>query len=133
MRKSILYEAINISIANIEKHPNRKNFIHYSFVVQGKIIEWGTNNNKVPALHYGYHSRIEDHRFKPKTHSEVAAYWKAKGLLERNRSFDLINIRLNRMGQMRNSKPCFCCYGLLKALGCDTFYYSTEDNFMNIG
>lgn len=133
MRKAILQEALNIAKSKVEKHPEKECYLHFSFVVQeNKIIEWGLNNRKIPALHYGYHSRIKDTRFKPKMHAEVNAYWKAKGLLKRNKAFSMINIRLNRMSECRMSKPCSCCYGLLKALGCDIFYYSSNNGFLTI-
>ena len=131
MKKSLIKEAYAIARRNIELHPENGRFIHFSFVVQhGKIIEWGVNHAGVPRKHYGYHNRLDDPTFKPKTHSEADAWKKARGLLDKQERWSMINVRLNRRGELRNSKPCLCCYGLLTALGCEYFYFSTNETFL---
>lgn len=132
MKKSILDESLNIAMSKTKTHPEYYCYLHFSFVVQNnKIVEWGRNNKGVPAIHYGYHDRINDKNFRPKTHSEIDAYKKAKGLLDGD-GFEMVNIRLTRLKQIRLSKPCNCCYRLLKALGCKVFYYSSEIGFLTV-
>lgn len=108
-------------------HPQYQNFIHFSFVVQGnKIIGYGRNNCETPAKHMGYHNRVPT----PKMHSEINAYRKTRGILDRAKPFYLVNVRLNKSGEVRLSKPCVCCYSLLNSLGCKQIYYSSEVGFL---
>lgn len=131
MKKSILVLAKSISLSKMHLHPELENFIHFSFIVQNnKIIEWGMNRRSIPPKHYGYNKRnTSDKNFVPKKHSEIDAYIKARDLLDKRKTFEMINVRLNKKGELRLSKPCFCCYELLKELGCKIFYYSDNSNF----
>jgi hypothetical protein len=132
MKKSILDEALAISRRNKSKHPELEHFLHYSFIIQeNKIVEFGLNNKGVPHRHYGYHDRIKDHRYSPKTHSEIAAYRKARGILDKRKNFQIVNVRINKAGDVRNSKPCSCCYAIMKALGCSRFFYSSDVGFLS--
>lgn len=131
MKRSILNHAIRCSLDNLKKHPmyQARRWLHYSFIVQSnKIIEWGMNRAGEPPVHFGYHARIEDNE--PKIHAELDAWRKAKLLLKHGESFDILNIRLNRLGQFRLSKPCVCCFTVMRELGCKTFYYSSEVGFL---
>lgn len=133
MKKSLLKEAINISCNKILLHPEYDHYIHYSFIIQNnKIVEWGTNNRLVPAIHFGYQARLNDLNYTPKMHSEFMAYRKAKGLMRRNKEFEMINIRLNKNKELRISKPCDCCFSIMKELGCKRFYYSEKNGFIAI-
>lgn len=129
MKKNLLRECWRIACEKIDRHPE-KNFIHFAFVVHNnKIISTGINREHVPPIHYGYQKRSTNIGFMPKLHAEVDAYHKAKGLLK-GEQFEMVNIRLNRQLDMRMSKPCPCCYELLKALNCKCFYYSSEVGFL---
>ncbi len=130
MKKSLLSDALQISLMKFKKHPEYERYIHYSFIIQdNKIIEWGTNHKGIPAKHYGYCKKNNDPTFVPKIHSEIDAFKKAKGILNKSKIFEIINIRLNKEGQIRSSKPCVCCYYLLKELGCKTFHFTEDDGF----
>lgn len=131
MKKSLLKQAHQIALSKLTLHPEYHNYIHYSFVIQeNKIVEWGVNSNKVPPVHYGYQHRIKGDKFGPKSHSEIEAFRKARGLLDLNKKFEMINIRLNKSKELRISKPCSCCHELLMALGCSKFYYSSDIGFL---
>lgn len=131
MKKSILTEAYKIACYKLRLHPNYDHYIHYSFIIQdNKIIEWGTNTNAVPAIHFGYQARLDNSDFQPKTHSEWMAYKRARGLLNKKKSFDLINIRLNRQKELKLSKPCEYCYPILMSIGCRKIYYSDDLGFL---
>lgn len=130
MRKSLLHTATKIALEKFPNHPEFGNFIHYSFVVlDNKILGYGENNAQTPPIHYGYGKRLINCDFKPKTHSEICAYKRTRGLLK-NRPFEMINIRLGRGGDLKNSKPCECCDELLTVLGCKKIYYSTDNGFV---
>lgn len=126
LKKSLFHDVLFIARKKIINHREFKHFLHFSFIIQeNKVIEWGTNNKRVPEKHNGYHRRIQDIKYNPKTHSEVDAWKKARGILNKRKNFQIINVRLNRLGELRNSRPCNCCYEILKALGCNSFYFST--------
>jgi len=121
MNKKLLSLALSIAEERLEKHPefSLRGFIHFSFIIHsGKIFSVGWNRSGMNPPQYGYrkHSKI---------HSEVDAWRKARGLLKGD-TFDIINIRLNRFGEFRNSKPCENCLYLLQELGCTSFSYTTN-------
>ncbi len=131
MKKSLFTEVVRIARSKLPSHPERSCYCHYSFVIQdNKIVEWGTNNRHEPPKHYGYH-RPWDGTFRPKFHSEAYAYKRARGLLTDD-SFEIINVRLVKSGELRLSKPCRPCFELLASLGCKRFYYSSEVGFMDL-
>ena len=133
MKSSLLREAVRIAREKLPRHPERSHWPHTSFIVQGnKIIEYGFNHSGIPPRHLGYHERIS--WSSPKTHSELACWRAAKGLLNPNHSWEIINIRLSRgEGELRDSKPCVCCHQFLTSVGCTTCYFSTNVGFARIG
>jgi hypothetical protein len=131
MKKSLLNLTLKISIEKLPLHPEIKHFLHYSFIIQeNQIVEWATNNQYHPPIHYGYNKKEEDPTFVPKGHSEINAYKKAKGIMDKDKPFDIINIRLTNKKEIRLSKPCISCFDLLKELGCRRFYYSSPIGFL---
>jgi hypothetical protein len=112
--------------------------MHWTFIVQNnKILGWGTNNNAIPHKGLGFWNNRFDHRedgdqHEPKTHSELSAYKKAKGLLDPGKKWEAVNIRLNREGAMKMSKPCRCCYEFLKTLECSSVHFSTDCGWAKI-
>jgi hypothetical protein len=129
MKKSLLKLALHTANKMLYKHPQFNHYIHFAFLVQNeKIISIGKNHLGIPPKHLGYHKRIND---VPKTHAEWDAYKKGKGLLDKSKPFECINIRLNKKGELKLSKPCCCCYDVLKELGCKKFYYSWDNGWLN--
>lgn len=134
MKKALLKIAIRKVIKKIKRHPQYKHYIHYSFVVQNnKIIVYAPNTNLNPPVHYGYKDRpdlkksSDKSNYRPKSHSEINAYKKAikitdKDIFDKDKPFEIINIRFNKTGEIRLASPCFCCFNLLTELGCSKFY-----------
>lgn len=123
MKRSIFTECLRIAREKNTPihHPEWGHFHHFTFVIQNnKIVEWSTNRpapfGSMIKLGYSEVSKI---------HSEVAAYSKAKGLLN-DEPFDIINIRLRKNNDIAMSEPCPCCYNFLKNLGCKHMYFTTE-------
>lgn len=86
---------------------------------------YGTNKEPVGLLvAYGY-------RQSSKIHSEVAAYWKVKGLLNGG-GWEVLNIRLNKQNELRMSAPCTCCKNFLFAAGCTGVSYSTNEGIVQL-
>lgn len=131
MKKSILQSIVRIAREKLSDHPELEHFPHYSFVIQNnRVVEWATNVNHIPPVHYGY-KKIGDDSFKSKFHAEIFAWKKARGLLN-GESFEIINLRLNKKGSLRLSKPCEACYSLMCELGCKKFYYSADIGFLEL-
>jgi hypothetical protein len=131
MRKSLILEAVKVAKSKISKH-TQSSHAHYSFIVQNNcIVGYGVNQDGEPLIHWGYKRMKEDPTYSPKIHSEIHAYKKNKGIMEKGKTFEIINIRLNKLGELRNSKPCKCCSTLLRDLGCIRFYYSSDCGFLN--
>lgn len=132
MKKSVIKDAMRTALDKLPTHPERNGcYIHFSFIIQdGSIICFGVNNrHTIVKVNWGYHRRHkgEGAGFRPKGHSEINAYKKAVRMtkFDARKPFEIINIRLNNAGELRISKPCECCYELLKCFGCRKFWYST--------
>ena len=125
MKKSLLRKALRIAYDQLSQHPQLDHYPHYSFIIlRNKILAWATNTSQEPRIHYGYH-RNWDGTYRPKMHAELHAYHKANVTTP----FEIINIRLNKSGGLRLSKPCYPCFKLLTTLGCRRFWYTDESGF----
>jgi hypothetical protein len=126
MKKQIFRECLRIAREknNPGSHPEWGFSHHFTFVIQrNKIIEYGTNMAGPPPPGYGYPREFG------KIHSEVAAWRRAKGIIDPGYPIDIINIRLNKSNELRMSRPCHCCNNFLRTLDCRHVYYSTEHGF----
>ena len=135
MKKSLLNEAYRLSCEKVDRHPLKGvSFTHFSFVVVGnEIIEFGMNSHHEPEKHWGYDARNRawDKSFQGTTHSELAAFKRARGLLKGD-EFDLINVRLGANNTLRLSAPCSVCMGWLPAVGCEKIWFSVNDGWAKV-
>lgn len=132
MNKRILRETLRICNRELLSHPeyNVGKWYHWTFLVQrDKIIGSATNDSGEPPKQFGYHNRGNWDDFAPKRHSEYNAVMKLKGLLLRNDPWEIVNVRINKHGELRNSCPCPCCYGFIKSMGCDKCHFTTNIGF----
>jgi hypothetical protein len=132
MKKKLLLESFRIALEYLPRHPEYSYFPHYSFIVQtNKIIEWDTNSGGQPPAPFlaMYQSRVAHLDGASKRHSELNAFTKAKGLLDRDKSFEVINLRLNKRGEFRDAAPCSCCHHFLKMLGCQKVWFTTNSGW----
>jgi hypothetical protein len=105
---------------NSLKHPEWGCYHHFSFIIQkNKILEWSTNRRGDALTFLGY----EPHQ---KIHSEVDAYKKAKGIMDRSLPFEVVNIRLTKTGRISTSEPCKCCFAFLRNLDCKSVHFTTD-------
>lgn len=125
MKKTVLRECERIAVSKNELHPEwGVGYHHFSFIIQNnKIIEMGMNRAGPPLVEFGYNEKFG------KIHAETDAYRKARGILDLSRTFEVVNIRLNKRGLLRLSKPCGCCYEFLFVMGCKAVFFSTEIGF----
>ncbi len=138
MKKSMLHLTRRIALSHLPKHCQFDFYIHYSFIFQrNSLLDWSTNKVAIPEVHFGYHRRLAnptEGRFSglPKLHAELAAFRKTRGLIDFRKPWEIVNIRLNKIGELRLSAPCSCCFGFLKELGCVRFHYSYDHGFLTI-
>lgn len=129
MKKSILRDCLSIAIDYLPKHPEFHYYPLYSFIIQNnKIIEWDTNDSGTPdhTIYPMYQSRVAHLDGTPKRHAEVNAWRKAKGIINKLKPFEVVNIRLNREGQVKLAAPCSCCTCFLKSLNASHTYFTTD-------
>lgn len=122
MKTRILKNCLEIAFKNNNptNHPQWECYKHYTFLIQNnKIISWGTNRAGSSFTYLGY----EPYQ---KIHSEVDCWKKSKGIMDKNISFEIVNIRLTKTGMIRDSSPCKCCFAFLKNLGCKRIWFSTD-------
>lgn len=126
MRKQIILDCLRVARGQVfnKNHPEYGNYLHWTFIVQdGKVLGFGRNRPGRPYYdNFGYTALS-------KIHSEMDCWRKVKGLINSNKSFKCINIRLNKQGELRLSKPCACCVSFLDFVGCHSVIFSTEAGF----
>lgn len=100
--------------------PNAKNK-HMSFIVQrSNIITIGFNDyQKTHPI-----SRNLKYKFDA-MHSELDAFLKVRWSNIDLSKCELINIRINRFGELRMAKPCKRCLHFLKLLNFQRIWYSS--------
>ncbi len=131
MKNGLLREALRIAREKLPGHPQFSYWPHYCFIIQNNsIIDWGYNTTQEPPIHFGYTRQLDGG--KSKTHAELNAYKAAKGLINKNKAFEIINIRLSRLGNLRTSQPCGCCVNFLRSVGCQSCYFSSEVWFSKV-
>lgn len=118
------------------KSHKSKNFYHFSFLFcRNKLLAVGVNIQDKPnakalffARRFGLKRRIEF----PFIHSEISGVQKLWGKYHIDSSIKLVNVRINKFGELKNSKPCDDCYAVLHGLGIDEIYYSTNEGFVKM-
>ena len=112
-----------LNISNELKYTNPHRCKHFSFIVKrSTILSFGQNTyDKTHPIgkKLGYRNG--------NIHSELAAVvnfeWDRRILGD----CDIVNVRLNRHGTIRYSKPCNCCLKLLEQLDVNRVYYTNKN------
>lgn len=100
---------------------------HWTAIVHKRhgIIGWGSNSKKTHPIAYKYGHRFDN------IHSELASYismdscYKNYEILRKN--CYMLNLRMNRFFELRNSLPCPNCQKFIMTTGIKHVYYSTND------
>lgn len=122
------YKRLNrfVQLATALLHKPESSFKHFSFIVKGtRIYSVGWNSTTKPG------AMIDGHRFiypRGGAHSEADSI---SNLSDLNicRKGTMVNIRLNKRGQLRNSRPCYICQKIIESVGFNRVYYSTDSGF----
>lgn len=123
--RNVLRTCLLRSLQEAGNHPQYRHYIHFSYaIVGGKIEAVGRNQSAAPDVHFGYNRRG---MVTPKIHAELDAYRKLRKKFSINRiDWSLVNVRVNRSGEFKMSKPCVVCQEWLAAVGCESITYTTE-------
>lgn len=129
MKRNIAEKAIELGRAlyPIDFSKESRRCFHFSFLFKNnKLLCVGENAQKT-------HSR---NRFNLKEFdvslkhscSELILFCRAKKKLNVNWArATVVNLRIDRNGNIRNSKPCASCQNLIAYLGIKDLYYSMDD------
>jgi tRNA(Arg) A34 adenosine deaminase TadA len=125
MKRKILDEIVKRCRKEAPNHPERENFLHWTFLLRdNSIISYGVNRRHEPPKFLGYHTKaIQERGFVPKWHSELDSVKRAKAKLY---GCVAVNVRLNKSGQIRLAMPCQACRNLLYYVNCKRVYFTTE-------
>jgi len=110
---------------------SKNKFFHFAFAFKkSKLIAIGQNNpekTNARAFRIAKHFGIKLHY--PYLHAETDLISKLITGSHADDSISLVIIRLNKNGQLRNSKPCKRCSHILNALNFNKVYWSTDYGF----
>lgn len=126
MKNSLINHCLKIArdVVHDKKHPQYECYKHFTFIISdNQLVEWGMNRSGPPKHGYQPHQKI---------HSENMAWNKARGIMDRKKTFEILNIRLNKRGDLKISKPCNCCVSFLRNLGCNRAWFSTDAGFAKL-
>lgn len=121
--------SIETAMAYYGKNRTGKQF-HMTFIYQGKrLIALGINDytKKHPSKRFGHYRPTKGNspEYQPSLHSEIDALIK---LGENNaRRYTFFNVRISPGQNIRLSKPCENCMGVMKQIGFKRFYYTDND------
>lgn len=128
-------QAIEISRCLLPKAKNNRNtrnkFFHFAFgFKKNKLLAIGQNNPEkthTQALILAKRFNI-DIKY-PYLHAETDLISRLWGKHYIDANIKMVIVRLNKNGELRNSKPCSRCSKIIKALGIKDIYWSTENGF----
>lgn len=132
---NILDQSLNIALTLLPKakeYRNTKNkFFHFAFgYKKNKLLAIGQNNPEkthTQALLLAKRFNIESNH--PYLHAETDLISRLWGKYYIDSNLKLVVVRLNKRGQLRNSKPCDKCSIILESLGITQVWWSIDNGF----
>ena len=111
-------------VIDYAKHSPAK-FRHAAICLDGKgrIVSYATNSRKTHPLQAEYARRTGKEQ-KVSLHAEIAALIKAREDIE-----TVVVARINKRGELRNSRPCPICKLALEEAGVEEVWFSTDKGF----
>jgi len=114
-------------------YPTRKRnkMFHFAFGYhKNKLLAIGQNNPEQPsAKALRLSKRFQTNLKYPYMHAETDLISRLWGRHYIDSSLKVVVVRLNRLGELRQSKPCGRCDKVLKALGVNKIWWSTSHGF----
>ena len=131
----IVAESLDIAQSLLPKAKNSRDgknkFFHFAFGYDNKkLLGIGQNNpDKTHTNALKLAQRFKTDTDYPYLHAETDLISRMWGKYYIDSSLTVILIRLNKHGQLRNSKPCSKCSKILEALGIEKLHWSTNEGF----
>lgn len=109
----------------------RNKIFHFAFgYKKNKLLAIGQNNpEQTSAKALRLSKRFQTGIKYPYMHAETDLISRLWGKYYIDSSLKVVVIRLNRLGELRQSKPCRRCDKVLKALGVNKVWWSTNCGF----
>lgn len=130
-----IQQAINISLSLLpktrESRKTRNKFFHFAFgFKKNKLLAIGQNNpEKTHTNAYRIAKKFNINTPYPYPHAEIDLIARLWNKYYINSDLSIVVLRLNKCGQLRNSKPCPQCKKIISALDITKIYWSTENGF----
>jgi hypothetical protein len=132
---NIIEQSVGIAITLLPKvkmNRNTKNkFFHFAFGYnKNKLLAIGQNNPEkthTQALLLAQRFNIQNEY--PYLHAETDLISRLWGKHYVDNNLKMVIVRLNKRGQLRCSKPCERCNQIIRSLGLNKVWWSTENGF----
>jgi hypothetical protein len=132
---NIIEQSVGIAITLLPKvkmNRNTKNkFFHFAFGYnKNKLLAIGQNNPEkthTQALLLAQRFNIQNEY--PYLHAETDLISRLWGKHYVDNNLKMVIVRLNKRGQLRCSKPCERCDQIIRSLGLNKVWWSTENGF----
>lgn len=132
---NIISHSLNISTSLLprakEYRSTKNKFFHFAFGYhKNKLIAIGQNNpEKTNAKALMLAKRFNLRTDYPYLHAETDLISRLWGKYYIDSNLSVVVIRLNKRGELRNSKPCERCREILECLGINKLYWSVNNGF----
>ena len=116
--------------AKVDRSSKNK-FFHFAFGYhRNRLIAIGQNNpESITAKSYYMRQRFNVDSKYPYIHAEVDMLSKLWGKCHIDSRLKVVVVRLNKNGELRDSKPCSKCSSILDALNVSKVWWSINDGF----
>lgn len=100
-------------------------------VIKNQILSIGFSSNKTHPVqqYYNKYRPLEGKIIEHKLHSETMAFIKIRYMDIDWNKVEMFNFREKSDGKVANSRPCESCMKLIKELGINKIYYTTDDGY----
>jgi len=132
---NIIKNSIQISLSLLPKAKNARNsknkFFHFAYAYRkNKLLAIGQNKpDKTHTQALKIANRFNTDSTYPYLHAETDLISRMWGKHYIDSTLKIVLVRLNKHGQLRNSKPCLKCQQILEALEIEKVYWSIHDGF----
>jgi len=132
---NIIKQSVSVSFSMLPRAKQNRNtnnkFFHFAFAYKkNNLLAIGQNNpNKTHTSAYRIAKKFKINERYPYLHAETDLISRLWGKYYIDSSLKIVVVRLNKNGDLRNSKPCSKCQKILNALDIKQVYWSTENGF----
>jgi cytidine deaminase len=132
---NIIKNSLQISLSLLPKAKSSRNsrnkFFHFAYAYRkNKLLAIGQNNpDKTHTQAFRIANRFNTDSKYPYLHAETDLISRIWGKHYIDSSLKIVLVRLNKHGELRNSKPCIKCQQILNALEIDKVYWSINNGF----